>query len=299
MPNKSVSLSGIAYCAIPTEPSIGLIPIINVSALRNKLLPTKVPIENLPKSICRARVHVKHCRIFECLKRILIKILRVGRALLVSLCLILLLAFWGLRLGLYLLRREMQPSYQKEKKNNDERSSGIDGWGKVGIWATVSALYVSMFSPSLFTLVQPRSEMSWLTMLTQVFGLALMAASLLLEAVADKQKSDFKAQHPTQFCNVGLYRWVRCPNYLGEILIWVGNFIVGVTFYASIWQWAVSFIGLACITLIMMGSTKRLEQAQTKRYGGQKRYQEYIRTVPVLFPFVPVYSLKNVRVYLE
>lgn len=210
-----------------------------------------------------------------------------------------LLAFWGLRLGLYLLRREMKPSYQKEKKNNDERSSGINGWGKVGIWVTVSALYVAMFSPSLFSLAQPQSEMSWLAVVTQVFGLALMAGSLLLEAMADKQKSDFKADHPTQFCNVGLYRWVRCPNYLGEILIWVGNFIVGMTFYTTIWQWAVAFIGVTCITLIMMGSTKRLENAQTERYGGQKRYQEYIRSVPVLFPFVPVYSLKNVRVYIE
>ncbi|MBE2222858.1 MAG: DUF1295 domain-containing protein [Anaerolineae bacterium] len=210
-----------------------------------------------------------------------------------------LLAFWGLRLGIYLLSREMKPSYQKEKKSNDERSSGINGWGKVGIWVTVSALYVSMFAPSLFTVAVPRSEPTWLTWLTQLLGLALMAGSLLLEAVADKQKSDFKAKNPTQFCNVGLYRWVRCPNYLGEILIWVGNFVVGVTFYTAIWQWAISFIGLVCITLIMMGSTKRLEAAQTERYGGQKRYQAYIRSVPVLFPFVPVYSLKNVRVYLE
>ena len=210
-----------------------------------------------------------------------------------------LLAFWGLRLGLYLLRREMKPSYQKEKKNNDERSSGIKGWGKIGIWISVSALYVSMYSPSLFVLAQPHQSMSSFAIITQIFGLVVMAGSLLLETIADKQKSDFKAEHPTQFCNVGLYRWVRCPNYLGEIMIWVGSFIVGITFYASIWQWAVTFIGMTCITLIMMGSTKRLENAQTERYGGQKKYQEYIRSVPVLFPFVPIYSLKNVRVFIE
>ena len=210
-----------------------------------------------------------------------------------------LFAFWGLRLGIYLLRREMQPSYQKEKKDNDERSSSIQGWGKVGIWVAVSALYVSMFSPSLFTLAQPHRELSWFSIATQLFGLTLMACSLLLEAVADKQKSDFKAKNPSQFCNVGLYRWVRCPNYLGEISIWVGNFMVGMTFYTAVWQWVVSAIGLVCITLIMMGSTKRLENAQTKRYGSQKRYQEYIRSVPVLFPFVPVYSLKNIRVFIE
>lgn len=210
-----------------------------------------------------------------------------------------LLAFWGLRLGLYLLRREMQASYQKEKKSTDAYVEGINSWIKVGIWIIVSVLYVCMFSPSLFILAQPQTEMSWLAVVTQLFGLALMAGSLLLEAVADKQKSDFKAEHPTQFCDVGLYRWVRCPNYLGEIMIWVGSFIVGITFYASIWQWAAAFIGVACITLIMMGSTKRLEFGQDKRYGGQKRYQEYIHSVPVLVPFVPVYSLKKVRVFIE
>ena len=49
----------------------------------------------------------------------------------------------------------------------------------------------------------------------------------------------------------------------------------------------------------MIGSTKRLEKSQGERYGALSEYQEYIRRVPVLFPFVPVYTLQNVRVYLE
>ena len=62
---------------------------------------------------------------------------------------------------------------------------------------------------------------------------------------------------------------------------------------------AVALIGLVCIVLIMMGSTKRLEKQQDGRYGEQLAYQKYAQSVPVLFPFVPIYSLKNVRVYLE
>jgi hypothetical protein len=52
-------------------------------------------------------------------------------------------------------------------------------------------------------------------------------------------------------------------------------------------------IGLSLITLIMMGSTKRLENEQGKRYGDQPEYQAYIRSVPVLFPLIPIYSLKK------
>jgi steroid 5-alpha reductase family enzyme len=117
--------------------------------------------------------------------------------------------------------------------------------------------------------------------------------------MSDKQKADFKARFPKQYCNVGLYRWVRCPNYLGEITFWVGNWVMGILFYNSPLKWIASSVGLVCIVLIMMGSTKRLENAQDKRYGNQTEYQKYILTVPVLFPFIPVYSLKKVRVFLE
>ncbi len=133
----------------------------------------------------------------------------------------------------------------------------------------------------------------------QLLGLALMFGGLILEALADAQKSSFKAQNPHQYCDAGLYRWVRCPNYFGEIILWIGNWVLGLVFYTSALQWIASFVGLVCIVLIMMGSTKRLEQAQDKRYGAQPAYQAYTRTVPVLFPFLPIYSLKRVRVFLE
>jgi steroid 5-alpha reductase family enzyme len=170
---------------------------------------------------------------------------------------------------------------------------------KVLIWISVSALYVLMFSPSLMSLTSASLVSPTLTSIVQSLGLLLMAGGLFLEALADKQKSDFKARFPTQFCDVGLYRWVRCPNYLGEIVYWAGNWVVGLLFYASLVRWAASSIGLVCIVLIMMGSTKRLERAQGERYGDLPGYQEYIRSVPVLFPFVPIYTLKNVRVFLE
>ena len=126
-----------------------------------------------------------------------------------------------------------------------------------------------------------------------------MGGGLLMETIADKQKSDFKAERPRDYCDTGLYRLVRCPNYLGEIIFWVGNWVVGIMFYTTPLHWIVSTIGAICIVLIMMGSTKRLESAQDGRYGDRSAYLQYIRTVPVLFPFVPVYSLKKVRVFLE
>ena len=146
---------------------------------------------------------------------------------------------------------------------------------------------------------RPALQLAWLVTVSQILGLLLMAGGLVVEGFADKQKSDFKARFPKLFCNIGLYRWVRCPNYLGEITFWVGNFVVGLAFYATALRFGVSIIGALCIVLIMMGSTKRLEESQDRRYGALPDYQAYIKTVPVLFPFVPIYSLKNIRVFLE
>ena len=81
--------------------------------------------------------------------------------------------------------------------------------------------------------------------------------------------------------------------------VWLGSFLAGLPALGHPVQWAAALTGLVCIELIMMGSTKRLEGKQDERYGEDPDFQAYRRSVPVLFPFVPVYSLKNVKVYLE
>ncbi len=208
------------------------------------------------------------------------------------------LGLYGLRLGTYLLKRESHPSYKKELVSFKERANGINFFKSVGIWLGVSLLYVVMFTPNLFGLlnVQPLTGPG---LASQIIGLAVMFGGLGLETLADWQKSDFKAKNPGQFCGVGLYQWVRCPNYLGEVTFWVGNLTMGLAFYSTPLRWILALAGTLCIALIMMGSTKRLEHSQDERYGNLSEYQDYVRSVPVLFPFVPVYSLKKIRVYLE
>lgn len=210
-----------------------------------------------------------------------------------------LLIAYGARLGSFLLHREFaQATFKKQAQEIHEQNKSNRS-RDVFIWLGVSILYVVMFSPTLFMLAtQPADLPSW-SPIAQVIGLIIMAGGLLMEALADRQKSAFKAANPKSFCNVGLYQFVRCPNYLGEIMVWVGQWVASLPAYTSPLRVVFSLAGLICIILIMMGSTKRLEESQGLRYGKLPEYQQYTRTVPVLFPFVPIYSLKNVRVYLE
>ena len=122
----------------------------------------------------------------------------------------------------------------------------------------------------------------------------IITIGLALEGLADRQKSAFKAENPNTFCSVGLYRWVRCPNYLGEIIFWVGNWIMGLGLYKTPAEWVISLAGLACIVFIMIGSTRRLERTQITRYSNQADYQHYAQTVPVLFPYIRLYTLQKV-----
>lgn len=73
----------------------------------------------------------------------------------------------------------------------------------------------------------------------------------------------------------------------------------GIPFYVSPFRWLASLIGFVSIVLIMMGSAKRLERTQGDRYGDLPEYHTYVDSVPVLFPFAPVYTLENIRVFLE
>jgi steroid 5-alpha reductase family enzyme len=206
---------------------------------------------------------------------------------------VVLLGLYGLRLGTYLVARERSASYQRELAEVQQRGAGISRLKQVGIWVSVSVLYVCMFSPALATLSTGASDLvSWV-------GVVLMVQGLGLEALADWQKDVFKRTRPSDYCDVGLYRYSRCPNYFGEVVFWLGNFVAGLTSYQGLGAWVAAAVGTVCITLIMMGSTKRQESKQDERYGAREDYRKWVTSVPVLVPFVPVHSLKGVRVYLE
>lgn len=215
-----------------------------------------------------------------------------------------LLAVYGLRLGTYLVIREAKPSYQATQAADGDRSGSGSLGLKLLVWITVALLYVAMFTPCTMRFAaasagvagtigaaDPAPALSFI-------GLAVMAAGLLIEGVADRQKSAAKKAAPKRFCDSGLYRLVRCPNYFGETLVWTGNLLAGAALLGNWLAWLLAAIGYLSIILIMRGSARRLEIKQGERYGSDPEYQAYVKRVPILVPFLPVYSLKNAKLYL-
>jgi steroid 5-alpha reductase family enzyme len=126
-----------------------------------------------------------------------------------------------------------------------------------------------------------------------IIGFVISIFGLVLEAIADKQKSEQKKLNPNMVATKGLYKMCRCPNYLGEILFWTGIFVSGVTTYANAGQWIVAIIAYVCIVFIMFNGAQRLEKRQMARYGENAEYNEYANKTPIIIPLLPIYHLNK------
>jgi len=204
---------------------------------------------------------------------------------------LILLALYGLRLLVFLIHRETtQKSYKKEIESIDQKSIKIPLFAKIFTWIIVSLLYVLMFSPVLFNLQTSNHPICFI----QSFGLMIMLFGFSLEIIADQQKTIYKTKHPHHYCDIGFYRWVRFPNYLGEILFWIGNWTSAWLAYQSSINWLLSLTGLIGIIFVMLVSSYRLEQKQLERYEGDSEFLQYIRSTPILIPWLPIYSIKSI-----
>ncbi len=206
---------------------------------------------------------------------------------------------YGCRLGGYLLIREIKSaSYRSTMKKEIKDGSTMKMVAKISIWTSCALLYALQVSPLLFRLEAAKrdgfGDFADANIVT-IIGAVIMALGILLESAADMQKSAAKKKNPNRFCDSGLYRIVRCPNYLGEVLFWTGVFVSGINIYASVWQWVAAAFGYICIVYIMFGGARRLELRQNRNYGEDPEYQAYVKKVPILIPLVPLYSVAKYK----
>ena len=195
---------------------------------------------------------------------------------------------YGCRLGGYLAFREFKSgSYKKNMAGEIKDGKTVPFGVKIAIWVTCAALYVTQVSGVFYRLE------NWADDNACVFiGAVIMLLGVSLETAADIQKNNAKKVNPRRFVDTGLYRIVRCPNYLGEMIFWTGVLISGIGAVEG-WQWLVVAIGYIGIIFVMFSGARRLEIRQNKNYGNDPEYQKYVKTVPILLPFIPLYSVEK------
>ena len=204
-----------------------------------------------------------------------------------------LFVIYGARLSGFLLVRELKNiTFRKTDvakdtlAKNGEKKMPI--FVLVVIWITVAALYVTQVSPMLFRCFNGSPDIT-----VPIVGFVISALGLILETVADNQKSAQKKERPDMVATKGLYKMCRCPNYLGEIIFWTGVFVGGTTTYDGFGQWAMAIFAYIAIVFIMFNGAQRLEKRQMERYGDNEEYNDYANKTPIIIPLVPIYHLNK------
>ena len=116
--------------------------------------------------------------------------------------------------------------------------------------------------------------------------MALAAAGLVLEAVADEQKLASKEVAPSAPVMHGLYRHCRHPNYLGEIAFHIGVCgLLAPSIDSSSWsQVLLGAVSPLFMIWVMLGAAKRLDKDQAERQKGNDKYQKWVDSTHSLLP---------------
>ncbi|MFP4478548.1 MAG: DUF1295 domain-containing protein [Candidatus Izemoplasmatales bacterium] len=114
-----------------------------------------------------------------------------------------------------------------------------------------------------------------------IIGFALMIFASTIQFIADKQMYDFRKNRiDINSCiDQGVWRYSRHPNYLGELSLWVGVYLM----YLGVVQ-RIDFniiYPIAMITLFIFVSIPMME----KKLANRQCFQEYKKQVSMLFPY--------------
>lgn len=189
-----------------------------------------------------------------------------------------LVVIWAGRLGTFLFTRILRDGKDgrfDEIKPNPLRFFNV--WNIQGLWVTVTA-------STALAVLSSAEAISW-SLFTWV-GLTLWLVGFAIEAIADAQKSRFKANPDNRgkFIDEGLWRRSRHPNYFGEIMLWTGLAIIALPALQG-WQY-VALISPVFVVLLLtrVSGIPMLEKRADERWGEQADYQAYKHRTPVLIP---------------
>ncbi|MEZ4398732.1 MAG: DUF1295 domain-containing protein [Kofleriaceae bacterium] len=192
-----------------------------------------------------------------------------------------LVVVWAGRLGTFLVRRIHQAG-------KDDRFDAIKpSWSRFLAAWTLQGLWVSLTLAAALAAITTRVRAPLDAV--AYLGVAVWVAGFAIEALADHQKSRFRADPANRgrFIRDGLWAWSRHPNYFGEIVLWIGVALIAAPVLRG-WQWVTMISPVFVAALLTRGSgVPLLERKADRTWGGQPDYEAYKARTPVLVPRPP------------
>jgi steroid 5-alpha reductase family enzyme len=188
-----------------------------------------------------------------------------------------LVCVWAVRLGSYLLIRIHAMG---RDKRFDEMRNSFWKFGRFWFLQGLTAWVVMLPATFLF---QTGSVTEFTTVV--IVGAVIAIAGLLIESFADQQKFKFiqDKSNKGKWIESGLWKYSRHPNYLGEMLMWYGVYIISYSWLSDS-EMYVALIGPLFISFMLVGVSgiPLLEKSADKRWGADKKYQAYKKRTSVL-----------------
>jgi len=187
------------------------------------------------------------------------------------------IAVWAIRLGSFLFLRI-------HKAGEDRRFRTIKpNFTRFLMTWTLQGMWVSM---CLLCVLTALSSFNGVIMNNLFFvGLVIYVLGLVIEIVADQQKTVFRREpkNKDKFITTGLWSLSRHPNYLGEILLWSGIAIMSVSSLQGLQYLTLISPLFVYILLVYISGIRLLENQAEKKWGHLDSYKEYVKNTPSLF----------------
>ncbi|KAI8903198.1 hypothetical protein EDD86DRAFT_215575 [Gorgonomyces haynaldii] len=199
-------------------------------------------------------------------------------------------AWWMFLLILLWSLRMMVNYYRKNnwKPVEDYRWTSVrrDITNPIGYWFVIAVYPSILFSSMALPVYFARSSI-W-----NPVGLFISLGGLILEELADQQQQAFQkrkhqlllmlgsldklpAPFKTGFLETGLFQYSRHPNYLGDLLFWIGIYLAS----GNLLSFAI--LGPILHLVLVLGSIDITEKLACLKYD---QYPHYQKKTPGLFP---------------
>jgi len=195
---------------------------------------------------------------------------------LANLILVFFIGFWAVRLGSFLfLRIHKAGEDRRFRLIKRSPTQFFMTWTLQGMWVSLcSACALTAMASDQGLIIN-----AWFYM-----GSFLFLFGLAIEIVADYQKTIFRRDQKNKedFIKTGLWSLSRHPNYLGEIILWLG---ISVISFSSLSDWQyITLISpiFTYLLLVHISGVRILESNGKKKWGHLKTYNDYIDKTPML-----------------
>jgi len=185
---------------------------------------------------------------------------------------------WAIRLGSFLFLRIAKDG--KDNRFNSIKTS----FSQFFMTWTIQGMWVFVCSSAAFVAIASSTG----AVINSVFiiGLVMFLFGFTVEVIADNQKTAFRSipENKDSFIDEGLWARSRHPNYFGEIILWAGITVMGISTFEGMNYLAVFSPIFSYLLLVYVSGVRMLEYRGHKKWGHLDEYKEYKKNTPKLIP---------------